>query len=46
MFASQLAMLTIESDLTWLRILHPNVLFPVAIVVLMLLPAARRWFEN
>lgn len=44
--ASRFTMLVIDADLTWLRILHPNTLMPAAIVVMLLLPAARRWFGS
>ncbi|MGV9384363.1 hypothetical protein ACWDRB_51705 [Nonomuraea sp. NPDC003707] len=36
----------INGDLGWTALLAPGVLFPLAVVVLLLTPAAARWFDR
>jgi hypothetical protein len=46
LLVQRLVLLVIDSELTWLGILHPETLFPVAVIAMMLPPAARRWFQS
>ncbi|MDP4500799.1 hypothetical protein [Nonomuraea turcica] len=46
LLTQRLVLLVVDSDLTWLRILHPNTFFPVTVAIALLLPASRRWFNR
>jgi hypothetical protein len=46
LLTQRLVLLVIDSDLTWLQMLHPNTIFPVTVVIALLLPASRRWFDR
>ncbi|MGP3963331.1 hypothetical protein ACTWPT_45850 [Nonomuraea sp. 3N208] len=46
LLTQRFVLLVIDSDLTWHQILHPNTFFPVTVVIALLLPASRRWFNR
>lgn len=37
---------TIDGDLSWIRLIAPSTLFPLALVATLLTPSATRWFDR
>ncbi|MBT2227955.1 hypothetical protein [Nonomuraea sp. NEAU-A123] len=36
----------IDGDLSWIKLIAPSTLFPLAIVATLLTPSATRWFDR
>ncbi|MFG6200264.1 hypothetical protein [Nonomuraea sp. JJY05] len=43
---SYLTMAAIDGDLDWIKLLGPNTLLPLVVVVALLMPSAARWFDR
>ncbi|PZG16451.1 hypothetical protein [Nonomuraea aridisoli] len=43
---ASVCILAIDDELTWPRLIGPNTLFPLSVIVCLLLPAAGRWFRG
>ncbi|MEU4225339.1 hypothetical protein AB0F17_13665 [Nonomuraea sp. NPDC026600] len=41
-----LIMTAIDGDLSWIKLIAPSTLFPLAVVVMLLTPSATRWFDR
>ncbi|MFD1536389.1 hypothetical protein [Nonomuraea guangzhouensis] len=41
-----LIMNAIDGDLSWIRLIAPSTLFPLAVVATLLTPSATRWFDR
>lgn len=41
-----LIMNAIDGDLSWIRLIAPSTLFPIAVVATLLTPSATRWFDR